>query len=80
VTAVDEQIKLTIRDGRVGRDPSLVGADGLGEVLAVRYVDVPVTEGDLLTLDNGDVVQIIGRSDTIGTDGTWEIVAFIGNT
>jgi len=58
-------IKVTIRDGRVGRDPATVTPDGHGPILETRDCAQPVDENDRLTLRDGTEVLVIGVDDHI---------------
>lgn len=70
-------IKVIVRDGRMGRDPQLVTDEG-GEVLMTFDSDRPYDEGDVLTLPNGDRVQVIGLKETISATG-WDLTLYVGD-
>jgi len=72
-------IKVTIRDGRVGRDPATVTPDGHGPILETRDCAQPVDENDRLTLRDGTEVLVIGVDDHIYPGRSWEQTAHIGN-
>jgi hypothetical protein len=54
-----------VRDGRVGRDPTLVTEDG-GEILGEFEADHPVDIGERLTLPDGNEVVVIGQNVAFG--------------
>lgn len=69
-------VRVTVRDGRVGRDPRFA-AEG-GEILRVEEADMPYAEGDRLSLTDGEEVVVIGYRERISEDG-WEQTVFVGN-
>ena len=71
-------IKVTIRDGRVGRDPAQAKPDGPGGVLAVTERDVPLREGEKIKLDDGTEVVVIGLEQEIGPTG-WAQTVDVGD-
>jgi hypothetical protein len=71
------QIKLTVRDGRAGRDPAQVTPDG-GEILAAFEHNSTFDEGDRLILPDGSPVMVIGSTERIYRDRVEQTV-HIGN-
>jgi hypothetical protein len=72
------KIQVTVRDGRVGRDPARVTPEG-GEVLAeFEHGGPPFTEGDTLTLPDGTQVTVIGTTVSIGSS-RWEQTVHIAD-
>src|SRR5215203_5847833 len=70
-------IKVTICDGRAGRDPDRVTGDQ-GEVLAKFVRDAPLSMGDALTLPDGTEVSVVGLSERI-TGTEWHQIVHVGN-
>lgn len=63
------QIKVTVRDGRAGRDPAQLTPDGQGAILAEFDKDLPTfDEGDRLILPDGSPVMVIGSTERIDKD------------
>ena len=75
------RIKVTIRDGRAGRDGGEAGvtADRRGAVLEVVERRTPVRMGDVLRLNDGTTVKVIHIYDEIQHRLSWEQVIHIGN-
>jgi hypothetical protein len=73
----DTLIQVVVRDGRAGRDESAVTEEG-GEILFDYVTDVPPEVGQVLTLENGTEVEIIGYRETITLDA-WRFVVFVGD-
>jgi hypothetical protein len=71
-------IKVTVRDGRIGRDPNLV-TDGGGEILMQYETDRPVAIGDRLTLPSGSDIAVIGIDDDIVPGVRWSQTAYAGD-
>jgi len=71
-------IEVTVHDGRVGRDPARVTSQGHGEILQTFQSDHPIEVGDILTLDDGTRVQVIGVTDELAP-GSWKQKVDIGN-
>lgn len=69
-------ISVEVRDGRVGRDPSLVTAAG-GEVLHRFHTDVPYNVGDPMQLPDETDVEVIGVQERI--DHQWVQVVTVGD-
>ena len=69
---------MTIHDGRVGRDPAGVTAEGHGAVLETRDCAVPVEVDDRLTLRDGTEVIVIGVDDHIRPQ-SWEQTVHVGD-
>jgi hypothetical protein len=63
-------LRITVRDGRVGRDPELVTEDG-GEVLNEFDSERPIEEGEQLTLPNGETVIVISVTHDIVPGVSW---------
>lgn len=70
-------IKITVRDGRFGRDPQLVTDEG-GEVLREFESDRLYTEGDRLTLNDGVEVEVIGVKETFSSTGVTQTL-YVGD-
>ena len=58
-----DYVEIEVHDGRIGRDPAKVEADGCGELLATYKRMAPVEIGDRLRLPTGEVVPVIGIKD-----------------
>ena len=72
-------IRLIIRDGRAGREGGPAGiGDGRGAILETREIDAPVDLGDVLKLNDGTDVAVIGVTENI-SETRWEQEAAIGN-
>jgi hypothetical protein len=71
-------IKVTIRDGRVGRDPAQITPGGHGPVLETRECAQPVDVDDRLTLSDGTEAAVIGVDDHLRPD-SWEQTVHVGN-
>jgi hypothetical protein len=71
-------IKVTIRDGRVGRDPAQVTADGHGAILETRDCVQPIEVDDRLTLSDGTEVVVVGVDESLRPD-SWEQTVHVGN-
>jgi len=72
------KIKVTVRDGRAGRDPAKVTLDG-GAVLAEFEKDFPpFDEGDRIDLPDGSPVMVIGSTERIYGD-RYEQTVHVGN-
>lgn len=69
--------KVTIRDGRINRNPAQVGAEGWGPVLAVVERDEMFELGDKIRFPDGDFL-VIGVNEGPGASG-WEQTVHIGN-
>lgn len=72
------RIKITIRDGRAGRDQEQVTPEGLGAVLGEVERDEPLDIGDKVRLADGTDVLVIGVKDEIGRSA-WEQIVSVGN-
>jgi hypothetical protein len=77
LTGMPGAIKVTIRDGRAGRDPAQVTPEGHGPVLETRECAQPVDIGDRLTLSDGTEVVVIGVDERIGQ--SWEQTVHVRN-
>lgn len=71
------RIHVEVRDGRMGRDQSMVTEAG-GELLMEYDTDVPVDVSDRLMLPGGTEVEVIGYRELLGE--TWTQIASVGNT
>jgi hypothetical protein len=73
-------IRITIRDGRAGREGGEAGVtpDGKGAVLGVVEQDELLDIGDKVKLADGTEVVVIGVSETISATG-FEQTVHIGN-
>ena len=71
-------IRITIRDGRAGRDPEQATPGGPGAVLGVVERDVPLDIGDKITLADGTDVVVIGVEEEISATG-FEQTAHVGS-
>lgn len=71
-------IQVTVRDGRMGRDPALVDENGHGQILKTVTMTEPVEEGQILTLSDGTEVKVIGYEEKISTN-EWSQIAFVGD-
>jgi hypothetical protein len=69
---------ITVRDGRIGRDPDLVTEEG-GEVLMVLHRVRPVVKGEQLTLPDGTDVRVIGSGKPRGRDGVGTQTVHVGD-
>lgn len=69
-------IEVTVRDGRMGRDPAQVTDEG-GEILKVYRTNEFVDVGDRITLDDGTEVEIIGMNERHSDKGVF-ITAHVG--
>jgi hypothetical protein len=61
------QIEITVRDGRMGRDPTLV-TDAGGEVLQVFMTNCLYDVDDRLTLGDGAEVYVASTDEVVGTE------------
>jgi hypothetical protein len=75
---VKRMIEVTVHDGRVGRDPTRVTPEGHGEVLQTFESDRPIEEGEVLTLDDGTRVKVIGVTETLAP-GSWKQAVHVGD-
>ena len=71
--------KITIRDGRVGRDPAQATPGGPGAVLAVIEQGELLEMGDKIRLADGTEVLVIGVNEGTGPSGAWEQTVHVGN-
>lgn len=71
-------IKVTIRDGRVGRDPAQVTPEGHGPVLETRDCARPIEVDDRLMLSDGTEVVAVGVDELL-RPGSWEQIVHVGN-
>jgi hypothetical protein len=67
------KIQVTVRDGRVGRDPARVTPEG-GEVLAEFERGSLLNIGDQLTLADGTPVVVIGETVNVSATGQRQTV------
>ena len=74
-------IKMTIRDGRVGREggPTGVTPEGHGAILETRDWVEPAYVDDRMTLSDGTEVVVIGVDNHIRPDHPWEQTVHIGD-
>lgn len=72
------QCKVTIRDGRINRDPAQVDDNGNGAVLGTASVDEPPDIGDVIALHDGTKVKVIGTEEHL-VDDSWRVTVHIGN-
>ena len=70
-------IKITIRDGRINRNPAQATPEGWGPVLAVVERDEPLEMGDKIRFPDGDFL-VVGVNEGPGASG-WEQTVHIGN-
>jgi hypothetical protein len=70
-------IQVVVRDGRIGRGPSRVTAEG-GEVLTSFESERPFDEGDRLTLPDGTTVCVIGSTEEVSPT-SWRQVVYVGD-
>lgn len=70
-------IAIEVRDGRVGRDPTLVTSEG-GEVLYRFETDVPYALGDLVHLPDGTDAKVISLQEQVSP--RWQQVVTVGDT
>ena len=71
--------KITIRDGRIGRDPGQATPGGPGAVLAVVERAELLDMGDKVRLADGTDVLVIGVNEGVGPSGAWEQTVHVGN-
>jgi hypothetical protein len=71
-------IKVTVRDGRVGRDSLLVDDEG-GDVLMEYATHPPLHRGDRLTLLDGTDVKVIGVTARIRENG-WFVTSLVSDS
>jgi hypothetical protein len=72
-------MRITIRDGRIGRDPAEAAPGGPGAVLAVVERDELLDMGDKIRLADGTDVLVIGVNEGTGDSGGWEQTVHVGN-
>jgi hypothetical protein len=77
-STVSRVIEVTVHDGRVGRDPARVTPEGHGEILQTFQSDHPIDIGDVLTLDDGTQVRVIGVTESLGP-GSWKQSVHVGD-
>jgi hypothetical protein len=77
-STVSRVIEVTVHDGRVGRDPARVTPEGHGEILQTFQSDHPIDTGDVLTLDDGTQVRVIGVTDSLAP-GSWKQAVHVGD-
>lgn len=70
-------MRITIRDGRIGRNPAQATPEGWGPVLGVVERDEPLEMGDKIRLPDSDGL-VIGVSEGPGPSG-WEQTVHVGN-
>jgi hypothetical protein len=71
-------LEVTVHDGRVGRDPTRLTPEGHGEILQTFQSDHPIDVGDVLTLDDGTQVRVIGVSESLAP-GSWKQTVHVGD-
>jgi hypothetical protein len=71
-------IEVTVHDGRAGRDPSRLTPEGYGEVLQTFQSDRPIEIGEVLTLDDGTQVRVIGVNESLAP-GSWKLAVHVGD-
>ncbi len=71
------QVEITVRDGRMGRDPALV-SDAGGEVLQVFMTNGLYDVDDRLMLGDGAEVYVIRTEELVGTEPLHQTV-FVGD-
>ena len=74
-------IKITIRDGRAGREGGEAGVtpDGKGAILEVVERDRPVQVGEIIKLPDGADGEVIGVEDDIVPGRSWEQTVHVGD-
>jgi hypothetical protein len=77
-STVSRVIEVTVHDARVGRDPARLTPEGYGEILQTFQSDHPVDVGDLLTLDDGTQVRVIGLTESLAP-GSWKQAVHVGD-
>ena len=70
--------EVTIRDGRIDRDPTQVDENGHGAVLGTVLVDQPPDIGDVIALQDGTRVMVIGAEQQLSSDA-WKMTVHVGN-
>lgn len=70
------RIKITVRDGRAGRDRTLDDAEG-GQILDEFESDMHLRLRDALTLPDGSEVTVIGGRDYMVAK-TWHQTVIVG--
>ncbi len=71
-------VEITIRDGRIGRNPAQDTPEG-GPILATVERAEPLEVGQRVNLPDGAIVKIIGTKDDILPGQSWRQTVFIGN-
>lgn len=71
------QCEVTIRDGRINRDPARIDDNGHGAVLGTASVDEPPNVGDVIALHDGTRVKVIGTEEHLAGD-SWRVTVHIG--
>jgi hypothetical protein len=71
-------IRVTVRDGRVGRDQTLVDGGG-GQVLDQFDADAPLEIGQQLTLPGGAQAEVIHVLETTSATEGWKQVVTVGD-
>jgi hypothetical protein len=74
-------IRVTIRDGRVGREDGAAGVtpEGHGAILETRDCGEPFRLNDRLTLSDGTEVVAIGVDNHLRPNHPWEQTVHIGD-
>jgi hypothetical protein len=74
-------IKVTIRDGRAGREggPAGVTTEGHGAIVEVIERCTPARMGEVLTSKDGVNVCVIGIDDRIRHGRSWQQSVHVGN-
>ncbi|WP_109507342.1 hypothetical protein [Nocardioides speluncae] len=70
-------IHVTVRDGRIGRDPARVTDEG-GEILMEFETSEPLDVGHRLNLPDDTEVVVIGLTERLGAG--WSQVVTVGNS
>jgi len=76
------KIRVTVRDGRTGREggPAGVTPNGKGAILHVFEKDPPpLDEGQVLLLGDGTKVMVIGSEEQIAVGQYYEQTVYVGN-
>jgi hypothetical protein len=78
------KVRVTVRDGRAGRDGGRAGVtpSGKGAILHTFEADFPpeLDEGDVMELPDGSRVMVIGAEDRINpAEQSFEHTIYIGN-
>ena len=71
-------VKVTVRDGRAGRESDPDAPEGWGQILAEFEQPAPLDEGDTLILSDGDKVMVIGTTERI-TGHSHDQVVHVGS-